>query len=242
MKVFISWSGHQSRGVATALREWFPTLFETVDFWMSEEDIKPGSRWFMSIANELECCDFGIVCVTRENAKAEWLMFEAGALAKRVEQAKLVALCVDLPPADVTGPLGMFQGLPLTRGGMLRLTESINSSCDRPRNSKHLTQLFDNMWGDLRRELDKARAKPAPTPEVKRSAEEMLGEIVLRVREIESRLEGGALSVREEAIVGEQDRNTSSSRGVESGALREGVNRAFKKASGASRTTRYGLG
>jgi hypothetical protein len=49
---------------------------------MSDEDIDSGARWNDSIAKSLDDTHFGIVCATRENQHAPWLIFEAGALAK----------------------------------------------------------------------------------------------------------------------------------------------------------------
>lgn len=39
VKVFIGWSGEQSRSVAQALRGWLRTVVQHVEPWMSDEDI-----------------------------------------------------------------------------------------------------------------------------------------------------------------------------------------------------------
>src|SRR5690348_3571721 len=99
MKVFISWSGEPSRSIALALRQWLPLVVQHVKPWMSDEEIESGTRWNDGIGRALEDTDFGIVCVTAANQHKEWLMFEAGALAKRLATARVVPLCIDLPPA-----------------------------------------------------------------------------------------------------------------------------------------------
>src|SRR5581483_8186823 len=109
MKVFISWSGKRSRAVAVALRDWLPGVINSVEPFVSSEDIYAGSRWQKEIAEQLESTNFGIVCVTKENQHAPWLNFEAGALAKAVESSYVVPLAVDLKPTDVEIPLGQFQ-------------------------------------------------------------------------------------------------------------------------------------
>jgi hypothetical protein len=64
--------------------------------WMSDNNIDGGARWNDKIAKALEETDFGIVCVTRENQSSAWLNFEAGAVAKKVGQARVIPLLIDL--------------------------------------------------------------------------------------------------------------------------------------------------
>ena len=123
VKVFISWSGDPSRLIAKALAEWLRNVVQHVDPWMSDENIVSGARWNEAIAKELGETNFGIVCVTRGNQHAPWLIFEAGALAKSVEMARVVPLCIDLSFSEITGPLSGFQGRPLDRNGVGRLVQ-----------------------------------------------------------------------------------------------------------------------
>ena len=41
MKIFISWSGEQSREMAEALRDWIPDVLPEAEPWMSVADISP---------------------------------------------------------------------------------------------------------------------------------------------------------------------------------------------------------
>ena len=113
MKVFISWSGSKSQHVAEALREWLPDVINSVEPFVSSEDIHAGARWQRELASQLDLSNFGIVCVTRENQAEPWLNFEAGALAKAVDVSRLIPLAIDLKPSDVELPLGEFQAQPL---------------------------------------------------------------------------------------------------------------------------------
>src|SRR4051794_19228421 len=96
---------------------------------MSAEDIDKGARWGNEIASELEACDFGIICLTPANLQAPWIYFEAGALSKAVERARVSPLLLGLKPSDVTGPLVQFQFTLPQRSDMLRLVDAINDAC-----------------------------------------------------------------------------------------------------------------
>ena len=127
MKVFISWSGSKSQHVVEALREWLPDVINSVEPFVSSEDIHAGARWQRELASQLDLSNFGIVCVTRENQAEPWLNFEAGALAKAVDVSRLIPLAIDLKPSDVELPLGEFQAQPLSEEGLRAIVVSINT-------------------------------------------------------------------------------------------------------------------
>jgi hypothetical protein len=87
MKVFISWSGNTSRNVAQFLREWILYIIQSVEPWMSATDIDAGTRWSRSVETQLSDTRFGIICLTRTNTSAPWVLFETGALAKTINKA-----------------------------------------------------------------------------------------------------------------------------------------------------------
>ena len=70
MKVFISWSGNTSLKVAQLLREWLPYVINSIEPYVSSDDIDKGARWSVDIAKELEDSTFGILCVTKDNLEA----------------------------------------------------------------------------------------------------------------------------------------------------------------------------
>ncbi len=63
--------------------------------------------------------DFGILCLTRENLEQPWILFEAGALAKRVQDnARVVPYLIDdISFAELDPPLGLFQANKSDREG-----------------------------------------------------------------------------------------------------------------------------
>jgi hypothetical protein len=64
VKVFISWSGEQSRQIALALRDWLPKVLQPSKPYMSDRDNEAGTLWDQIISSQLEATDFGIVCLT----------------------------------------------------------------------------------------------------------------------------------------------------------------------------------
>jgi TIR domain len=109
MKVFVSWSGERSRLLAQALHSWLPLVLHYVKPWLSDADVSAGDRWATVVAKELETSNFGIICVTPENLNSPWVLFEAGALAKAMQGAKVIPLLFNLEFSDISGPLAQFQ-------------------------------------------------------------------------------------------------------------------------------------
>lgn len=121
---------------------------------MSESDIDKGSRGIEEISNALNTIEVGISCLTPENLNAPWLLFEAGALSKRIgERSRLCTyLLGGLGKGDVPQPLGMFQHTPATKEETRKMLESINKAinADGPIN---LDRIFERMWPDLENEI-----------------------------------------------------------------------------------------
>ncbi|MBX7269239.1 TIR domain-containing protein [Micromonospora sp. Llam7] len=200
MKIFISWSGEPSRQVARALREWLGVVVQHVEPWMSDEEIQSGTRWNDSIAHSLDATNFGIVCVTRMNQAAPWLMFEAGALAKGLERARVVPLCIDLEPSDITSPLQAFQARKLDKEGLRRLVYELSELAEHPRLRESIDTLFEAMWPQLERAVSQASTAAVSPGKPRRSSEDMLAELVTRVRNIERDIEHRDSAARSDAI------------------------------------------
>ena len=126
MRVFISWSGGRSKAVADALHQWLPTNIQSVETWMSEHDIDKGTRNIPAISKHLEETHFGIICLTPENLNASWLLFEAGALSKMQEDARVWTFLYELEYTDVEGPLAQFQHTKAKEDDVRKLLLAIN--------------------------------------------------------------------------------------------------------------------
>jgi hypothetical protein len=153
---------------------------------MSDEDIESGRRWNEEVGRQLQQADYGIICLTCTNLDRPWMLFEAGALAKRFDKARVVPILIDLEPADVKMPLASFQGRPLDKDGMRRLVQDINALReDHPRPREQVDATFDGMWPSLEAEVKTAIKKAPPAPRRDRPIGDMLAEIVETVRRIE---------------------------------------------------------
>jgi hypothetical protein len=149
MKVFISWSGERSRQLAQALHGWLPLVLHYVKPWMSDADVAAGDRWSAVIAKELETSNFGIICITPENLQSPWVMFEAGALAKAMQEAKVIPLLFNLEIREISGPLAQFQAKKFNRDGVAEVVNSINKSTESGVTEERLRQLFGPLWPQL---------------------------------------------------------------------------------------------
>lgn len=186
MKVFVSWSGERSQLLAQALREWLPLVLHYVEPWLSESDVAAGDRWAQVIAQELEASNFGIVCVTPENAGSPWLLFESGALAKSMQESRVIPLLFNLEFSDISGPLAQFQAKKVDRTGLVEVIRSINKGPEQVVRDEQANQLFDALWPKFETLLD-AIPSVAPTEKHMRPQHEIIEELVTGVRALDSR-------------------------------------------------------
>lgn len=179
MDIFLSWSGERSRKAAEAFHRWLPDVLQSVRPWMSSEDICSGSGWNQQIRDALNKSNFGIVFVTRDNQNSDWLMFEAGALAKHVELARVVPLIVDdeLKPAMLAGPLGQLQAREVTEEKIRRLIIDINFNTEARLSEERVNRCFESNWQRLKDSLDKLPPPTGDKPQLDQSAmlEQILG-------------------------------------------------------------------
>ena len=185
MKVFISWSGPQSRRMAESLRPWLKMLIQNLEPFVSSLDIAKGDRGLRVIAGQLEEASFGIVCVTRENSLAPWINFEAGALSKAVGDARVIPV-LDMPVSDLTGPLVQFQAVSSANKddffSMVRSLRDLSKPSDL--DDSMLQTAFDALWPTLEKGLEMARSLGGETTAIKsvREPGEILEEVLVLAR------------------------------------------------------------
>ncbi|MGV7122034.1 toll/interleukin-1 receptor domain-containing protein [Sphingopyxis sp. 550A] len=152
--LFISWSGKLSQAVAGVIHSWIPSVLQSVEPFLSSEDIEKGTRWSDHIAQKLEECGFGVIILTDENTLAPWVMFEAGALSKMVGKSNVAPVLLNIQPTNVRPPLSQFQSVRFEEKDILRLMKSINKSGDSPIREDALERTFSAMWPQFKQDVD----------------------------------------------------------------------------------------
>ena len=185
MKVFISWSGEESKAIAQILREELPVVINAIDPFVSSEDIEKGVPWFQNISQTLEDSSFGIVCLTPSNLQSKWLHFEAGALAAKVSQSHVAPLLIDVEEAAVKAPFSQFQLTKLEQADFLKLLLAINRAVkEKPLNEETLKRSFAIWWPQFEKKA-KIALESVPkrhVPKIQRTDREILEEVLVLVR------------------------------------------------------------
>lgn len=182
MRVFISWSGARSRAIAEALRDWLPNVIQLVEPWMSAADIEKGARWMLDIAMQLEEARVGLICLTPENLKAPWILFEAGALSKTLEKTFVCPYLFNLEPTDLDGPLAQFQASKAEKDDTRKLVRTINRALSKDALlDERLNKAFGVWWPELEERM-RSISDVNETAGPQRSEREILEEILELVR------------------------------------------------------------
>ncbi len=194
MRVFISWSGASvSKRVALELGRWLPTVLQSVTPFVSH-DIGESERWQDVIGAELEKSDFGIVCLIPENLTKPWLMFEAGALSKKLSAAKVVPFLLGVEPSDLSnGPLAQFQVIPFDKEQVWNLILTLEESPNPDFIEQDLHPTFDTLWPNLEAALrpleEEVRSSrpeaPAHEPRMQAADRAVLEEVLSVVRSLQ---------------------------------------------------------
>ena len=131
MKVFISWSGNDSRQAAELLKRWLPNVIQEVEAWLSTHDIGKGEKWFSNLSETLSKIEFGVLVVTKTNYKAPWIIYEAGALSKTVQSRVIPILC-DMNILHIANtPLSQFNCALANKHEFWAVIAAINAKCQR---------------------------------------------------------------------------------------------------------------
>ncbi|MEU7632012.1 hypothetical protein AB0C34_18785 [Nocardia sp. NPDC049220] len=188
MKIFVSWSGPTAGNLALFMQTWLRQVIQELEPFMSQSSIEKGTRWSKALSAHLGDTSQAIVCVTRDNQAADWLNFEAGALAK-LPESRVRTLLVDILPSDVTGPLSEFQHtIASNKEDVCALIESINAHCDRPLSPGILASVFEREWPAFENKIAEVielgtQYEKEVTPT--RTDSDLLSEILERVRAME---------------------------------------------------------
>lgn len=160
MKLFISWSGDLSKEIAEIFRQWIPGVIQAAKPYYSPDDITKGTRWSSEIAKELDLSKIGIICLTKENLKSPWIMFEAGALSKNLEKSKVCPLLFGIEPTEIKGPLVQFQAAKFSKKEMKKVIKMMNDELETTSlSSEVLDSVFEMWWPKLEEQIEKLLEK-----------------------------------------------------------------------------------
>lgn len=186
--IFLSWSGQRGRKLAELLHQFIPDVIQSARPWISSTDIDKGRRWNNEIAKALETAKAGIICLTPESLHSEWILFEAGALAKAVESSRVCPYLLGLEMKDLSSPLADLQATLANKADTLKLMESLNQIISEPLKPERLKRVFDQFWPALEAEIAKLANETVEPKAKARSDSAVLEEILLRVRSVEHKV------------------------------------------------------
>jgi hypothetical protein len=191
MKVFISWSGNDSKQVAELLAVWIKDVLQGVDTWISSEDIEKGSLWINDIGDQLKETTVGVLCLTRENCIAPWILFEAGALSKGLSKSRVVPLLINIAHEELKAPLSLMNATMPNRDDMLKLIKTINGQKDGPNlEDGMVVRAFNRCWIEFDSRFQyivKTFGQTEPAPQ--RPVPDMVVEILELARSIQSNIQ-----------------------------------------------------
>lgn len=187
MNVFISWSGQLSNEVALALRSNLKLAFPHIQFWMSSEDMRPGTPWPWEIGIRLSEARVGIVCLTPQNLASPWILFESGALSHTFGRNWVIPYLFDLSPADLSGPLAQLQAISATEEGTRKLFKLLNEVAEEPRlTDTESERVFSVWWPEIRKAMNQIK-RVSPAEFKPRSDRDLLEEVLELARDFRHR-------------------------------------------------------
>lgn len=160
MSVFISWAEKESlsHNGALLLQKWLPEVLHNLESFVSSEDIASGTLWLQKLFDQLEVSESGVLCLTKESLDRNWILFEAGALAKRAgkETGRVCPLLFEFK--TLSFPLAAFQAHSLDKNDetrskkeMFLLVKTLNKN--RPSSlfldETQLERQFNRCWGEF---------------------------------------------------------------------------------------------
>ena len=184
MKVFVSWSGSVSHEVAIVFKEWLPQVIQTVEPYVSSEDIEKGARWSVDVEKALQESLFGILCVTKDNLNAPWLNFEASALSKAIKNSTthVCPFLFEIERSVVQGPLLQFQSVTNKKEEVAALVKTLFNVAKAENDKLQYSvteKSFEYFWPELEKALQKISEKHrSKSTAPKRSTDDIMDEVL----------------------------------------------------------------
>lgn len=192
LKIFVSWSGAQSKEIALALKSLLMDVSDLFRPFVSDRDIESGSRGLNVVAEELQGTRLGIVVVTADNHMKPWLNFEAGALSKTLDpNTRVIPLLFGIKGTDLPSgsPLVQFQYREYTKDSLSTILSELSAVAGV--NDSLVQNRYLSAWNLMEIGVTSALDQSADeTPT--RSNTEMLEEVLNLVRGLRNSGEHGS--------------------------------------------------
>lgn len=154
MKLFISWSGKESREIAQYVTEWVNMCFiNNIETFISTEDIKVGEDWFSKLSTQLDEADACLICFTPDNLNSKWIHFEIGAAANSKNGMRVMSIVPGNCMSKIGQPLSKYQLTNYSREGFYDLFNSLNELIERPIEGRLADKNFSLQWTGLETKL-----------------------------------------------------------------------------------------
>ena len=178
MLLFIGWSGETSKKIAESLKRWIENVNPNVVPFVSFEDISLGANWNSALSKALTDANYGVLCVTPDNMKAPWLLYETGLMEAAMRQHNpqgepyITPLLFGVEHSgNLPSPLSHYQSAKFNRETMRRLVTQTNDVCRKLYGAElmkaragdridetfltenELAQNFDGLYGELETEI-----------------------------------------------------------------------------------------
>lgn len=149
MKIFLSWSGDISKEIAHILEYSFTNIIQSLEIFCSDKDIAKGEFWPERLLNELNECDYGIICLTSENINSRWLNFEAGMMCRKFNK-DISVINFNIDEDEIKQPLSFFQATKLEKDDIYKLISKINEMLEKPLKDDKLRDAFEKEWEGIK--------------------------------------------------------------------------------------------
>lgn len=118
--------------------------------------MKKEAIWNADISKELEQSKMGIFIYTKENLDSQWMLFEAGAISKTIDNTKVCPILFGLDNSDFKGPLTQFQTSQFNKTDFKKLVRSINNSqTEHKLDDRVFDDVFEMWWPKLESKISK---------------------------------------------------------------------------------------
>jgi hypothetical protein len=132
-------------------------VIQSIEPFMSAEDIRAGQRWASEIGAKLAEVNFALLCLTPTNLDSKWIHFEAGAVSKNLAQGRVSGLLLDVSATQIEFPLQQFQHTPLSKDALLKLVQELNKHCAAPLPESRVQTSFQRGFPDFEKSLVQVR-------------------------------------------------------------------------------------